>query len=108
MFRHPLLLASLAALAAWLIVIGATHASGAQLAAPVAAAAPATGPEGFRAKFAAANVTHDGHLTRPQAEAGHMPMIVKYFDAIDSGHKGYVTLKDIQAFRQARRAAKGQ
>ncbi len=103
MLRNPLLLASIAAFIAWLVVIGGTHASGAPLTPP---AAVASSPEGFRAKFAAANVTHDGHLTRAQAEAGHMPRIAKLFDAIDSDHKGYVTLKDIQAFRQAHRAPK--
>lgn len=105
MFRNPLLLASVAAFIAWLVVIGGTDASGAELTPSVASTAPA-GAESFRAKFAAANTTHDGHLTRAQAEAGHMPMIAKYFDAMDSDHKGYVTLKDIQAFRQAHRAAK--
>jgi EF hand len=70
-------------------------------------------PQQMRAKmterFAAADVNHDGKLTREEAEA-KMPMVAKNFDQIDTTHKGYVTLDDIQAFSRekmaARRAAK--
>jgi hypothetical protein len=58
----------------------------------------------FIARFHAANTTADGRLTLAQAQAGHMPMIVRNFDAIDAQHKGYVTLQDIQAYRQQVRA----
>jgi len=33
-----------------------------------------------------------------------MPMIVRNLDAIDTQHKGYVTLADIRAWRQQMRA----
>jgi len=55
------------------------------------------------ARFAAANTTHDGRLTREQAEAGGMKMVARYFDAIDVSHRGYVTLPEIRAFAQAHR-----
>ncbi len=57
-------------------------------------------------KFEAANTTHDGHLTLAQAQAGEMPMVARNFGAIDADHKGYITLEDIRAFRQARRAVR--
>lgn len=55
-------------------------------------------------RFAAANTTHDGKLTRQQAEAG-MPRLAQYFDAIDTQKAGYVTLPQIVAFMQAHGAA---
>jgi hypothetical protein len=58
----------------------------------------------FIERFQSANTTGDGHLTLAQAQAGHMPMIVRNFDAIDVQHKGYVTLQDIRAYRQQIRA----
>jgi hypothetical protein len=57
-------------------------------------------------RFAAANVTNDGRLTREQAEAG-MPPVAQSFDAIDRDGKGYVTLPEVQAFMAQRRAAGG-
>jgi hypothetical protein len=58
-------------------------------------------------RFAAANVTNDGRLTREQAEAA-MPLVAQNFDAIDADGKGYVTLSEIQGFMAQRRAAGGQ
>ena len=58
-------------------------------------------------RFAAANVTNDGRLTREQAEAA-MPLVAQNFEAIDVGGKGYVTLPEIRAFMAQRRAAGGQ
>jgi hypothetical protein len=63
--------------------------------------APAHGG-GLAQRFAAANVTHDGRLTREQAAAG-MPNVARQFDAIDTAHKGYVTLEEIRAFMAQRR-----
>ncbi len=60
----------------------------------------------FIARFNAANTTHDGRLTQAQAQAGHMPWIAKHFAAIDAEHKGYVTLADLQAYRQQQRAGR--
>jgi hypothetical protein len=61
---------------------------------------------GFRAKFAAANTTNDGHLTLEQAQAAHMGAIVKNFAQIDAGQKGYVTLQDVKAWHDARMQAR--
>ncbi len=65
-------------------------------------AAPVQG--GWRLKFEAANTTHDGRLTREQAQAGGLAGIAYHFNQIDADHKGYLTLQDIKAFRRARRA----
>jgi hypothetical protein len=51
-------------------------------------------------RFEAANTTHDGKLTREQAEAGGMKRIADHFDDIDTGKKGYVTIDDIKAWAQ--------
>ena len=56
-------------------------------------------------RFDAANVTHDGHLTREQARS-KMPAVARDFDAIDADHKGYVTVDDIKAQARARRVAR--
>jgi hypothetical protein len=51
----------------------------------------------LEARFSAADVDHDGKLTRSEAQAG-MPRVATYFDAIDTGHRGYVTLVQIEQF----------
>jgi len=71
---------------------------------PPGASAQPTNGGGLAQRFAAANLTHDGRLTRAQA-AGAMPMVARNFDAIDLDHKGYVTLPEIRAFAAERRAA---
>ena len=53
------------------------------------------------ARFANANTTHDGKLTKAQAAQG-MPMVARNFDQIDSRKAGYVTLPQIQQFMQQR------
>lgn len=73
---------------------------------PGAAAAPVRGRP-LAQRFAAANVTHDGRLTREQAAWG-MPLVAREFDAIDIDRKGYVTLPEIQAFVAQRRAEGAQ
>jgi len=50
-------------------------------------------------KFAAANTTHDGHLTLAQAQAAGLHMVVDHFSDIDMSHRGYVTMNDIAAWR---------
>jgi hypothetical protein len=49
----------------------------------------------LQARFASANTTSDGKLTRDQAAAG-MPMVAKHFDEIDTQRVGYVTLPQIE------------
>jgi len=51
----------------------------------------------LQARFANANTTHDGKLTRAQA-AARMPMVAKHFDEIDTQRAGYLTLPQIEAF----------
>lgn len=51
----------------------------------------------LQARFASANTTHDGKLTREQAAAG-MPMVAKHFDEIDAQRNGSITLPQIEAF----------
>jgi hypothetical protein len=102
------------ALALSLAGAGAAHAQPAQDA-PPAAPAPSmsmSGPGGhphmsFRARFEAANVTHDGKLTQQQAEDGGMRKVAAHFAEIDHDNKGYVTLDDVSAWMKASRAAKG-
>jgi hypothetical protein len=62
--------------------------------------------KGWRAKFEMANVTHDGRLTREQAQAAGMRGVAVHFDQIDADHKGYVTMQDIRAWRHARQRMK--
>jgi len=71
------------------------------------AAVPAVQGGALAQRFAAANVTHDGRLTRAQAERG-MPFVARNFDAMDIDRKGYVTLPEVQAFLAQRRAAGAQ
>jgi hypothetical protein len=56
-------------------------------------------------RFNAANTTHDGKLTKEQAEAG-MPRVAKNFDTIDSDHKGYVTLQQVKDAMKEAEASK--
>ncbi|WP_454742518.1 EF-hand domain-containing protein [Cupriavidus necator] len=51
----------------------------------------------LQARFASANTTRDGKLTREQAAAG-MPMVASHFDQIDTQRAGYVTLAQVEAF----------
>ncbi len=57
-------------------------------------------------RFAAANVSNDGHLTREQADAAKWTYVSRHFDAIDKDHKGYVTIEDIRAYSKAARASR--
>jgi hypothetical protein len=71
---------------------------------PAPSAQPHARASSFVERFKAANTTGDGQLTLAQAEAGNLKVIAQNFDAIDSQHKGYVTLDDIRAYRQKMRA----
>ncbi|MFM0627275.1 EF-hand domain-containing protein [Paraburkholderia xenovorans] len=57
----------------------------------------------LQSRFASANATHDGKLTKDQAAAG-MPMVARHFDEIDTQKAGYITLPQIEAFMQQRGA----
>ncbi len=56
---------------------------------------------GVEAHFAAANTTHDGHLTRQQVELADWPRVAKHFDEIDTDHKGWITAEQIHAFNRS-------
>jgi hypothetical protein len=58
-------------------------------------------------RFAAANTTHDGHLTEAQAKAG-LPAVYRHFGEIDSEHKGYVTTADLKAYDHAQYVKRSQ
>jgi hypothetical protein len=58
----------------------------------------------LQARFAAANTTQDGKLTRAQA-AQSMPMVARNFDQIDTQKAGYITLPQIEQFMQQRAAS---
>ena len=55
----------------------------------------------LQARFATANTTHDGKLTKAQAAQG-MPMVAQNFDQIDTQNAGYITLPQIEQFMQQR------
>ena len=79
--------------------------------APALGGAMAPGPPGgrhmnWRQRFDAANTSHDGKLTREQAQVGGMPGIAHHFEQVDTDKKGYITLQDLRAYAQARRAEK--
>ncbi|HEY1932758.1 MAG TPA: hypothetical protein VGG99_12150 [Acetobacteraceae bacterium] len=59
----------------------------------------------WQQRFAAANTTHDGHLTQEQAKAGDLT-IARHFTQIDTGNKGYVTQDDIAAWHKMQRQAR--
>jgi hypothetical protein len=61
--------------------------------------------EQVQSRFAVANTTHDGKLTRDQARSG-MPMVAQHFDEIDTRQAGFVTLAQIEDFMRARAAAR--
>ena len=95
LFRHRVLIASLALA----LPVGAALA---QAADPGRAAQMAAE---LQKRFAAADANADGQLTRDEAK-GKMPMVFKRFDDIDTAHKGFVTLADIQAYAIAQRGTR--
>ena len=58
---------------------------------------------GMDAHFAAANTTHDGHLTKAQADQSGWTRVSKHFDEIDADHKGWVSVDQIHAFNKSHR-----
>jgi hypothetical protein len=71
-------------------------------------AAPATAQTGLSGistsvmtldrNFDIADKNHDGLLSKDEANAGHVPFIVKNFDAIDTQHRGLVSKEDVHNF----------
>jgi hypothetical protein len=55
--------------------------------------------------FTGANLAHDGHLTLAEAKDGY-PDVGRHFEDIDANHRGYVTEKDVGAWRVQRKAAR--
>jgi hypothetical protein len=60
----------------------------------------------LQSRFAAANTTHDGKLTKAQAAQG-MPMVARNFEQIDTQQAGFVTLPQIEQFMQQRAGSHG-
>ncbi|OOG54419.1 hypothetical protein [Rhodanobacter sp. C03] len=48
--------------------------------------------------FDAADRSHDGLLSKDEAEAGHVAFIAKNFDAIDTSKRGLVSKDDVHAY----------
>jgi Ca2+-binding EF-hand superfamily protein len=61
--------------------------------------------EKFNEKFDAADINHDGFLTRDEA-AKSLPHIAKHFDAIDIDHDGKLSRQEIAQFLASKRKAK--
>jgi hypothetical protein len=70
---------------------------------PPGASAYPSSDSGLAQHFAAANLTHDGALTREEAAAG-MSMMARNFDVIDVDHKGFVTMPEIRTSAAEQRA----
>lgn len=87
-------------IAACLLYLASTAAL-AQATEPPARAEPIE--QRLQSRFDAANTSHDGKLTKAQAEAG-MPMVAHHFDEIDTQNAGYVTVQQIEAFLAQRTA----
>ena len=56
---------------------------------------------GVEAHFASANTSHDGHLTRQQAEQADWPRVAKHFSEIDTDNKGWISAEQIHAFNRS-------
>ena len=96
------------AIAIFILSIAASFASTNVLAQAQTAPQPTVSPQRMelamqqlQARFAAANITHDGKLTQAQAVQG-MPMVAQNFDQIDTQKAGYITLPQIEQFMQQR------
>ncbi len=55
----------------------------------------------LRRSFDAADMAHQGTLTRAQAQAGGFGFIAQHFDAIDTRHAGAVSFDDLKRYLQA-------
>jgi hypothetical protein len=77
-----------------------------QYAAPAPSGHHDGGMSKMRARFEAANTTHDGRLTLQQAEAAGLKPVVEHFSAIDTGNRGYVTFNELMAWHLDEQAQK--
>ena len=58
----------------------------------------------LRESFAAADVEGRGSITREQARAANLGVVVENFDAIDAAHGGRVSFDDLKRFLRSRGA----
>jgi hypothetical protein len=58
----------------------------------------------LKAGFDAADTAHAGTLTREQAQAAHLGLIVRHFDEIDANGTGAVRFDDVKQFLKRRGA----
>nr|WP_315598886.1 EF-hand domain-containing protein [uncultured Cupriavidus sp.] len=63
---------------------------------PPSGMTPAERMKWFTERFEAADVDHDGKLTREEARTG-MPEVYKRFDQLDTRKRGYVTERQVGA-----------
>ena len=70
---------------------------------PMVVQAQNPSPPTLAEHFAAANVTHDGCLTRAQAVAGGMTGVAGSFALIDTARRSCVLLDQIRLFRLEQR-----
>lgn len=61
--------------------------------------------EKAKERFAAADLNHDGFLSRDEAQKG-MPRLADHFDEIDTDHDGQVSTAEILAYLKQRRASR--
>ncbi len=86
-------------------VLAQTAPAPAQSAPAPGSSAPAvkTNQHQFEKRFDAANTTHDGRLTLAQAQAAKLHNVVRDFQVIDRGAKGYITKEDVHAHMRAKK-----
>ena len=63
--------------------------------------------ERLREKFDAADIDHDGWLSREEAAKG-MPRIAAHFDEADTDHDGKLSKDEVAAYVRKLRAARGK
>ncbi len=64
---------------------------------------PAGRTSGVEARFASANTTHDGHLTKDQVERSDWTRVARHFDEIDTANRGWISVEEIHAFNRMHR-----
>lgn len=59
----------------------------------------------LREKFEAADIDHDGLLTRDEAAKG-LPHAAKHFDEIDTNHDGKLSMQEVAQYLRNKRATR--